>query len=67
MYAHNTHANHTHTHQAGGAAGVRANEVYFITLQPKDGLMMHCLPRGGPDDTDPLSSAAAVPVPAHAA
>lgn len=29
----------------GGPAGVRRSEVYFITVQPKDGLRMHCLPR----------------------
>lgn len=29
----------------GGAQGVRENEVYFVTIQPKERLNMHVIPR----------------------
>jgi cytochrome P450 len=29
----------------GGPEGVRKSEAYYITVQPKDGLRMHCIPR----------------------
>lgn len=31
--------------QMGGAEGVRRNEVYFVTIQPKKCLNMHVIPR----------------------
>ncbi len=31
--------------EMGGPEGVRASEVYFITVQPVNGLKMHCIPR----------------------
>ena len=31
--------------QMGGAQGVREKEVYFVTIQPKDALNMHVIPR----------------------
>ena len=31
--------------QMGGPQGVRAKEVYFVTIQPKDCLNMHVIPR----------------------
>ena len=31
--------------QMGGAAGVRASEVYFVTIQLKERLNMYAVPR----------------------
>jgi hypothetical protein len=31
--------------QMGGPQGVRDNEVYFVTIQPKERLNMHAIPR----------------------
>ena len=43
--------------QMGGPTGVRAKEVYFVTIQPKEKLNMHVRSRGPAPQQDELHEA----------